>query len=233
MSELLQCKQSDGVTRIVMDDGKANVMSSAMLEALSRALDQAETYGGVVILQGRTGMFSGGFDLNVFKTGSRREKINMLKAGAEITERLLGYPMPSIAACTGHAIAMGAFLLLSCDYRLGAKGSFKFAANEVAIGLTVPRFAVTVCRQRLTPAALNQGLALAHYFDTASARQAGFLDELVAPDMMENRVQEIAAQCNKLDMEAHRATKLRLREDLLDRLHRAIKEDNRDWQANY
>jgi enoyl-CoA hydratase len=185
------------------------------------------------MLQGRNGIFSGGFDLGVFKTGSKADKLAMLKAGAEITERLLSYPMPTIAVCTGHAMAMGVFLLLSCDYRIGAEGGFKFAANEVAIGLTLPKFAIAVSRQRLTPAAFNRGLTLAYVFDTVAALQAGFLDELVPADKLEARCQELAAQINKLDMDSHRATKLRLREELLTTLRQAIEADCKNWAAQY
>ena len=233
MSELLSCNQAEGITHIVMDDGKANVMSCKMLEALSGAISQAETNGGVAVIQGRPGMFSGGFDLEVFRSGSKDEKVAMLKAGAELTEQLLACPIPVIAACTGHAIAMGAFLLLSCDYRLAADGKFKFAANEVAIGLTLPRFAITVCRQRLNPAALNRGLTLAYMFDPVAAQQGGWLDEVVPAEKLESRAIELATQCNKLHMESHRATKLRLRADMLAQLRADIEADCKDWSSRY
>jgi len=233
MSDLLTVTQGEDSCTVVMNDGKANVMSVRMLNALNSAMDEVEAMGGILVIQGRPGMFSAGFDLNVFKTGSREDKLEMLMAGAEISNRLLSFPYPTIAACTGHAIAMGTFLLLSCDYRIGVEGSFKFAANEVAIGLTVPRFATLVAQQRLNPAALNRGLTLAHFFDTHSALQAGFLDELVSADKLTHRMGEIAEQFGKLDMESHRATKLRLRADLLVALRRAIDEDFAGWKEQY
>lgn len=233
MNALVKEQQTGNVFTIQMDDGKANVMSLAMLDALNGALDRAEAAGAVVVIQGRPGMFCGGFDLNVFKTGSREDKLAMLKAGAELSARLLAFPSPTLAACSGHAIAMGVFLLMSCDYRVGVEGNSKFAANEVAIGMTLPRFALLVSAQRLEPAALNRGLTLAHFFDGGSAVQAGFLDELVSPDAFAGRIADLATQFAKLDQDAHRATKLRLRRELLSALRKAIEDDVVDWSGRY
>jgi enoyl-CoA hydratase len=135
----------DGIATIALDDGKANVMSVAMLRALDAALDRAAADKAVVVLRGRTGMFSAGFDLAVFKRDPQ-ELFEMLSAGAAITERLLSFPHPVVAVCTGHAIAMGAFLLLSTDLRIGAHPDAKIQVNEVQIGLTLPEFAIEVCR---------------------------------------------------------------------------------------
>lgn len=233
MSDIVNYQFKDGISVITMNDGKANVMSVAMLTEINVALDQAETNGGVLILQGRDGIFSGGFDLGVFKSDDPNEIYSMLKSGAELTERLLSFPLPTIAACTGHGIAMGAFILLSMDYRIGIEGDYRFAANEVAIGLTVPRFATAVCRQRLTPAAFNYGLTTAHIFTTHAALQAGFLDQLVSQETLQSTVADTAGRFGQLDLESHKATKLRLRADLLLTLRQAIEEDCEIWQSSY
>jgi enoyl-CoA hydratase len=121
-----------------MDDGNANVMSVQMLQALNAALDRAQTDKAVVVLTGRQGMFSGGFDLAVFK-GDPDEQLRMLQAGALLTEGLLSFALPVLAACTGHAIAIGAFLALSTDVRIGVDQGARIQVNEVQIGLTLPR----------------------------------------------------------------------------------------------
>ena len=124
----------EGISTITLDDGKANVMSVQMLEEINVALDDAERQGGAVILTGREKMFSGGFDLSVFKAGDQKQTYTMLSNGARLAERLLSFPLPIITACSGHAVAMGIFLLVATDYRIGVQGGSKFAANEVAIG---------------------------------------------------------------------------------------------------
>jgi enoyl-CoA hydratase len=148
----------DTIATITIDDGKVNALSLAVLAELNAALDQAERGGAVVILAGRDGVFSAGFDLPALRGGGP-DAIAMLRAGFELAARLLAFPRPVVIACTGHAVAMGVFLLLCGDYRVGATGPYKITANEVAIGLTMPRAAVEICRQRLTPAHAARGVA--------------------------------------------------------------------------
>ncbi len=231
MSKPVTLEHVDGVNKIIMDDGKANAMSVEMLTQLHDALDECEDRGGSVIIQGRQGLFSAGFDLGVFKSGDQEQIHRMLESGALLTKRLLTFPNPTIAVCTGHAIAMGAFILLSVDYRISARGDFKFAANEVAIGLTVPRFATEVCRQRLVPAAFNRGLALAYYFGIDEAQTAGFIDLIVPLENLQAQVEEVAEQFAKLDLAAHTATKLRLRKGAINALTNAIDDDCAEWEA--
>ncbi len=233
MAELLTHSFENDINVIALDDGKANAMSVQMLSDLNAALDQAEKNGGVVMIRGREGVFSAGFDLGVFKRGDNEETRTMLKAGAMLTERLLSFPNPTISVCTGHAIAMGAFILLSTDFRLGVEGDFKFAANEVAIGLTVPRFATEVCRLRLTPAAFNFGLPLAHFYDSASAQNAGFLDQLTAVDKLNEEAEAAAQHFLTLDLPSHTETKLRVRESALKALRDAIGTDCAEWDDRY
>ena len=178
---------SAGVATLTMDDGKANVMSVRMLQALNDALDRAQADQALVVLKGRPGMFSGGFDLAVFK-GEPSEQMRMLEAGARITERLLAFPTPVVAACTGHAIAMGVFLLLAADVRIGVAEGARIHVNEVQIGLTLPHFAIEMCRQRLAPAHLNLAAVTAQPYIPLQALAAGFLDEIVSADALDGAV---------------------------------------------
>lgn len=116
-------------------------MNIAMLDELHGAFDQASKDNAIVILIGREGIFSSGFDLNVFGQGAEMV-LRMLTLGAELAEKVLSFPMPVITACNGHALPMGAFLMLSADRRICTEGEYKIGMNEVAIGLTVPYFAI-------------------------------------------------------------------------------------------
>src|SRR3954454_14120047 len=132
-----------------MDDGKVNALSIDMLDDLNAALDRAEADEAIVVLTGRGDVFCAGFDLGVL-TGDGGAAVPMLRAGFELAHRVLSYRRPVIVACSGHAIAMGAFLLLSADYRIGVAGAaHKYTSNEVAIGLTMPRAAIAICRPAL------------------------------------------------------------------------------------
>jgi enoyl-CoA hydratase len=221
MGKRVSYEHSDGVSTITMDDGKVNAMSVAMMEEVNAALDQAEEHRSVVILTGREGVLSAGFDLAVFKQGME-PLMEMLRVGARLTERLLSFPFPVVAACSGHAIAMGSFLLMSSDVRIGTDGPFKIGMNEVAIGMTLPHFAVEIARHRLTPAYFDRSAILAEMYAPQEAVAPGFLDRVVSSDQLLGTARETATALSKLDMAAHAATKLRVRGPMLEALKQAI-----------
>lgn len=213
MSQLVIVTEEDLYTLVQMDDGKANALSFAMLEQLNAALDQAAQAGKVVILAGRPGKFSAGFDLSVMGQGGDA-MIDLLRNGAGLSRRLLNFATPVILAVSGHALAMGALLLLSADYRIGVDGNYKLGLNEVAIGMTLPHFGVELARARLSKRHLNTAVGLAKIYEPAGAVAAGYLDEVVAEDQLLPRAKALAEQLSGLDMQAHKNTKARVRSEL-------------------
>lgn len=232
MSGLVNYEPAGSFSTITVDDGRANVMSIEMLGAIGEALDQAEAAKKTVLICGREKIFSGGFDLATFQKG-KEPLFNMLKAGAETAERLLAFPYPVVIACSGHAVAMGVFILLAGDYRLGAHAEYKIHANEVEIGMTLPRFAVEMCRQRLTPAAFNLTTTIAEPWTPDEACHAGFLDRLVPREALLVAGREKAASFARLNLDAHAATKQRVREEALRRLREAIQTDVEEWKQTF
>ncbi len=225
MGSLVSYQLQDGVATITMDDGKVNALSLAMLGEINAALDRAEADEAVVVLTGRPGRFSGGFDLGVINAGGT-DAADMLNAGFELAERLLSFPRPVVVASTGHTIAMGAFLLLSGDYRIGVRGAFKIVANEVAIGMTMPATAIQICRQRLAPAHFERVVLLAEVYSPDDAVAAGFLDRVVEESELQQVAAEHAQALTALDANAHRYSKLRARREMLAALRSAIEADD-------
>jgi enoyl-CoA hydratase len=221
MSELVHYELDGAIASIAIDDGKLNVFSIAMLNALHSALDRAESDGAVVLLRGREGCFSAGFDMKVFGEGPE-PILEMLTLGATLAERVLSFPRPVLVACSGHAIAAGTFLPLAADVRIGIDGPFRIGLNEVAIGLTVPSFAIELARGRLAPAHFDAAVVGARMYDPAGAVEAGFLDRVVAADELDEASLAAAAALAQLNGPAHAATKLRARAGTLARLRAAI-----------
>ena len=218
----------DPVATVTMDDGKVNALSPALQAELHAALDRAQADGAVVVVAGRDGVFSAGFDLDTLNAGGP-EAIAMVEGGFELAARLLAFPAPVVMACTGHAVAMGVFLLLSGDYRVGASGPYRLQANEVAIGLTLPHAAVEVLRQRLTAAAFGRAAILAEAFGPEEGAAAGFLDRVVPPVRVLAEARAQAEMFTLLDRNAHVGTKLRARRPALDALRRAIEADKAEF----
>ena len=214
----------DGIAEIRMDDGVVNALSIDMFSALGRAFDRAKADRAPVVLAGREGVFSAGFDLRVLRAGGA-EANAMVRTGFELAERMLGFPSPIVIACTGHAIAIGVFLLLAGDYRIGALGAHRIGANEVAIGITMPHFGVEICRQRLAPAHFQRAVGLAEMYAPEDAVAAGFLDRVVPAAEVERAARGIAGQLAQLDADVHAASKLRARAQALGAIRAAIELD--------
>jgi enoyl-CoA hydratase len=221
----LAAYELDGpVATIAIDDGKVNVFSIPMLRALHAALDQAQRDEAVVILTGREGYFSAGFDLKTI-AGGPGPLLEMLTLGATLAERLLAFPRPVVVACSGHAYPAGAFLLLSSDMRIGADGPFRIGLNEVRIGLTVPWFAIELARHRLHPSYFDRTVVNATMYSPREAVQAGFLDQVVPPGDLGRSALDAALALAELDPAAHAATKLRARGRALEALRAAIESE--------
>jgi enoyl-CoA hydratase len=231
MSSLVSYEVADAVATIAMDDGKVNAMSLRMIGDIHAALDRAEADRAVVVLTGRQGVLSAGFDLATLRAGGT-DAVAMVKAGFELSERLLAFPMPVVIACPGHAIAMGVFLLLSGDYRIGAAGPYRITANEVAIGLTMPHAAVEILRQRLAPAVFNRAVTIAEPFSPDNAVAAGVLDRVVPADELAATARALATQLTGLDMAAHAASKLRARGHTLAAVRAGIDADFAAFQTH-
>lgn len=227
---LVQVDCHDRIATLTMSDGKANVMSVNMLRALNEALDKAQAERAVLVLTGLGRSFSGGFDLAAFNHDPH-ELAQMLEGGARLAARLLAYPHPVIAACNGHAVAMGAFLLLCADVRLCADDELRIQLNEVQVGLTMPRFAMALCRQRLTPGALHAAVTTARPYSPTQAVSAGFIDDVVAPAALLSTALAQAQSLAALPASAFEATKQRLGQDDRLALDKAIDADVAEWTA--
>jgi len=225
MSNKTRVGIEDGIAWITLDDGKVNALSSEMIGEIGEALDAAEAAAAVTVVSGRDGIFSAGFDLPTFKRGFDAS-LEMVRAGAQLIERLLAFPHPVLTVCTGHAYPMGAFLMLSADVRLGVAGPWRIGMNEVAIGMTVPKFAVELARHRLTPPGFAR-ITTAPMFTPEEALRLGYLDRVLDADRLAGAVQEEAARLRALDMPSFAATKARINERALHAVRAALSDEMR------
>jgi enoyl-CoA hydratase len=230
MSTLVRYAIEDGIATITMDDGKRNALSTPMLAELNAAFDRAGADDVPVILTGREETFSAGFDLKTMMAGGP-DAANMVITGFELGARLLQFPRPIVVACNGNAIAMGAFLLLSTDYRIGAAGPYRIVANEVAIGITMPYFAIEICRSRLAPAHFHRAVNNSEAYGPDDAVVAGWLDRAVAPGQVMSASRARMVELMKLNAPAHAATKLRSRARALAAVQAAIADDRESFKT--
>jgi enoyl-CoA hydratase len=201
----------DSVAVLRMDDGKANALGYDLMDALDAALDRAEKEASAVVLIGRAGRFSAGFDLKQMMAGVEQARA-LVTRGAGSLLRLYTLPMPLVMAVSGHALAAGALLVLTGDVRIAARGAFRIGLNEVQIGMPVPVLAMELARDRLTPSHLMSATLFATVVDPEQAVVAGWVDELADEAAVLDRAIERARQLAALPRDAYAKTKMVLRE---------------------
>ena len=224
MSEIVTFEQRGDLALIRLDDGKANAMTKALIDAVGAALDRASKEAKAVVLLGRPGRFSAGFDLKVMMSSPEAARTLVL-AGGELLMRLYEHPQPLVIGCTGHAIAGGVLMVATGDRRLGAAGDFKLGLNEVANGMPVPILAHELARDRLDPRALVESVLHAKLCDPESAVRVGWLDRVVPAEEVEARAIEEAEALAKLPQPAYGLTKRSLRRATISHVRSTIEQN--------
>ena len=196
------------VALVSIDDGKVNALTPDLLDGLFGALDTAESNAGAVVLAGRPGVFCAGLDLNVMRGGGPTAN-DLLRKGGEIFLRLAEFPRPIVAACTGHALAAGAVVLLCSDIRICAAGTYKIGLNEVAIGLPLPPIVVALARARLSPRHFTRACNTAQVYSPTEAVEVGFLDEAGSADATGEALRVATGLAESLDADAFAKTRER------------------------
>lgn len=224
MSDLISYQLEDGIATLTLNNGKVNAISPDVIAAFNAALDQAVQDRAVVIITGQPGILSGGYDLKVMTSGPQNA-VALVTAGSTLARRMLAHPFPIIVACPGHAIAKGAFILLSADYRIGVEGPFNIGLNEVQIGMTMHHAGIELARDRLRKSAFHRSVINGEIFNPEGAVDAGFLDKVVPAEQLMATAMAAAQQLKKINMTAHKNTKLKVRKALLETLDKAIELD--------
>lgn len=227
-SEAVTTERRDGVLIVHVDDGKANALSFEIIGAISAAVDVAEEDDeiGALVIHGRPGRFSAGFDLGVMLGDDMAAIIGLVADGGALVSRLYGCSVPVVAACTGHALAAGALVLLGCDVRVGADIDAKVGLNEVAIKMVLPDWAFTIAGDRLSKRHAQRALANARITTPREAIDIGYIDEVAAADSVLDRAVEVAAElASTLDPSAYQRTIANIRGPVLDLMIEQIARD--------
>ncbi|MBO6634785.1 crotonase/enoyl-CoA hydratase family protein [Parvibaculum sp.] len=211
MSGPLLTTIEDEIAVLTMDDGRANALGHAMIDALNKALDEAETTAKAVLIAGREKRFCAGFDLDVMGSGPENVR-KLVTAGAELLLRLYEYRLPVVMACTGHALAAGGLLLLSADSRIGTEGDFRIGLPEVAIGMTMPVFGIELARDRLARNRFTEAVTQARIYNPTDAVTVGYLDAAVPAGSLLESAKARATELAALQQPAFASTKRKERQ---------------------
>ena len=223
MSEkLATLKVEENISIITLDDGKANVFSSKMSKEINECLDEVSTENGCLIITGREGILSGGFDLKVIQGGDIEMIQEMTTAGFKLLSRIFSFPRPVIAACSGHAVALGTFLLCCCDYRIGVKGDFMLGANEMRTNMVIPPPILELIKFRVTEDHKYRAVLGAEMYSLENAISAGLMDEVVDQDALMDKAKEKASDLSTMGHPSYSMTKELFIADALKKINDGI-----------
>lgn len=209
------------VLLVQMDDGRVNVVTRELCQQLTEAVRQAEADDEVkaLVLSGRPGKFCAGFDLNVVRGGDVQAIRDLCADGAMLVHTLYSAKVPVVVACTGHALAMGTMVVLGGDVRIGPDDDSKLGMTELAIGMSLPKWAITILKERMAPQHVQRALMTARVYRPAEAVEVGYLDEVVAPDAVLDRAIEVATElAETIDLKGREITLQLVRGAMLDQL---------------
>jgi enoyl-CoA hydratase len=194
---LIELRRIDAVTVLTLCAGKANAFDTALLEALTTAMDTARADGSrAIVVTGEGASFSGGLALPSLIDLDRAGVRALITTFTVAMRRVLETPMPVVAAINGNAIAGGCVLALMCDERImiseGPKSPPRIGLNEAQLGLGLPSIVLELVRTKLAPAAHTPVALEGRLFEPTAAARIGLIDEVVAPGLFEARVLERA-----------------------------------------
>jgi enoyl-CoA hydratase/carnithine racemase len=164
------------------------------------AMDTVQNAAGeaCLVFTGDEKMFSTGFNLEYVAEATAGEKQMLMDKAVELLERLLVFPLPTVAAINGHAFGMGAMVALACDYRCMRTDRGYFCLPEIDLKVTLPAGMMSLLKLKLAPPALRDLLLTGRRIGGAEAMRLGIVDEACAADeLLPNAVSRASALAAK------------------------------------
>ena len=217
-------KKEEDISIITLDDGKANVFSSEMSQQVNDCLDQVETEKGCLIITGKEGMFSAGLDLKTIQSGDMEKILDMSSSAFKLLARIFSFPRPVIAACSGHGIALGTFLICCCDYRIGIKGDFMLGANEMRTNMVIPTPILELIKFRVNNSHKYRAVLGAEMYTLEKAKEAGLMDDVVNPEDLMQAAMEKAKDLATMGHPSYALTKELFIAEPMSKINEAMKE---------
>jgi enoyl-CoA hydratase/carnithine racemase len=181
---LIQNENRDGLLIVTMSRGKANALNAAMVDELNAAVSEAKTdeVRGVVLGSGCPNFFSAGFDAKEVFAYDRKTMTTYFGAYMDLYETLFHLPKPVVGAISGHAMAGGAVLALACDVRVMAEGPFRFALNEINLGVVLSPSVIRMAVDAVGPRHARELFLEGETLTLSRAMEIGLAAELAPPE---------------------------------------------------
>ena len=215
--------QENDISIIKLDDGKANAFSYDMLTQVNELLSMVPRDSGALVITGREGLFSGGFDLKTLATGDMEKITKMVQLGYHLLLELYSFDRPIIAAVSGHSIALGLFVTCSADYRIAIDGEYVCQANEVRNNMDIPIQIMEILKARVNKNYFYPAVFHSDAYTVQDSIAVGFIDEVVPQAEFMDRVMDKAKELATLPHPFYAKTKESAQADVRQKILDGIK----------
>ena len=215
--------QENDISIIKLDDGKANAFSYDMLTQVNELLSKVPRDSGALVITGREGLFSGGFDLKTLATGDMEKITKMVQLGYHLLLELYSFDRPIIAAVSGHSIALGLFVTCSADYRIAIDGEYVCQANEVRNNMDIPIQIMEILKARVNKNYFYPAVFHSDAYTVQDSIAVGVIDEVVPQAEFMDRVMDKAKELATLPHPFYAKTKESAQADVRQKILDGIK----------
>lgn len=225
----LRVESRGAVRLLVLDRGRANALDPELVRALHEAAREAEedpAVCGVVLTSASERIFCGGFDLGVVGRTDRGTFDAFIRAFEALFYELFLYPKPLVAALPGHAVAGGALLAGTADFRWAAEGPGTIGLPEASLGVHVPRHFLEALRATVGDHALTRWTLSGGAVGFAEAITLGAVDRLVPPAALVDAAVAYAGELGAAPGDVYASVKRDLRGTAYERAQ-AVRQESR------
>ena len=191
---MIELSKEGTIYTITMNNGE-NMICLDWQQRMLQILDQLEANpvaGTAMVLIGEAKFFSNGLNLEVLNKLDGAGWTLFSEQMSEIHRRMLMLPFPTVAAVNGHAFAGGAFVALSCDYRIMREDRGWICISEVDAGVPLPQGMMEFLRLRLPAATVRDAVLTGKRYDADDAIAAGFADGKAPAELLLGMATELA-----------------------------------------
>jgi enoyl-CoA hydratase len=222
----IKIEQQDGIAIMYLNKPPVNAIDRRLVDDGMNGLLKLSADKDIraLIITGSGKCFSAGLDLKVAPYYSLSEQRQMVEELNNIVLKLYGFPIPTVAAVNGHAIAGGFILAISCDYRIGTTAECKIGVTESRVGIPFPVSTMEVLRAELSPSVARKMVMVGRNLGPHEALQNGILDELQQPEHIFFRAKEVAMDLGAIPRDAYAQIKHQLRGNTISRIQQVMDE---------
>jgi enoyl-CoA hydratase len=216
----LTLERRDAVALLTLDNPPANALGSPVLGELARAAETLRSDDSrAVVVTGAGRFFSAGLDLfEVARLVTSPDAESFARLFDDVVTALFALEKPMVAAVNGHAIAGGAVLAATADFRLVADSELKIGLTEIQVGVAFPVSALETVRFSCAGRHLPELLYRGQTYPPAAAVARGLADEVVPAAELVDRALALADELASTRPLAFASSKRALRADYLARI---------------